>query len=267
MISENDIRLVGIRLATPSALALLITLCSGCYLHSFKTMDSRNETQDRISVDSNRMLASLKPQALVRAKEPRKLPDFRVQRNREVQSELDKYKLYGRKLLVESYERRSPYESMVREVLADEGVPRALINVALVESRYKSSARSKAGAVGMWQFIASTARHYGLKVGRGEDQRKDPVLSTIAAARYLRDLYEQFDDWNLALAAYNAGPGRVRSAMRRGESSDFWVLSRKRLLPPETRKYVPKIQAAVIIDRAPVKNGFVELATLKRRRS
>lgn len=136
---------------------------------------------------------------------------------------------------------------MLVEVFRDEGIPPELINVALIESGFKPDARSYAGAVGIWQFMKATARRYGLVVTRKEDQRRDPILATVAAARHLRDLYTQYEDWYLALAAYNAGSGSVDRAMLRARSSDFWELCRKKKLRVQTARYVPKIVAATII--------------------
>ncbi len=106
----------------------------------------------------------------------------------------------------------------------------------------------------MWQFISSTGRHYGLEIGSLVDERRDPVRSTEAAIAYLSDLYAEFEDWHLALAAYNSGAGNVRRAIRRSGSRDFWVL--KRYLPRETRNYVPAFIASVIIAKHPEKWGF-----------
>ena len=120
-------------------------------------------------------------------------------------------------------------------------VPVALLKVAQVESNWKPSALSPKGAFGLWQLMPGTARRYGLRVDGASDDRADTEKATRAAARYLRDLHEQFGDWALALAAYNAGEEAVERAMERGASRDFWSLSQRKLLPAETRAYVPAV--------------------------
>jgi len=151
--------------------------------------------------------------------------------------------------------RAGPYLPMIREVLGASGLPLDLAYLPLIESAFSLTAYSRARAHGMWQFISSTGRHYGLEVGSLVDERRDPVRSTEAAAAYLSDLYGEFNDWYLALAAYNSGAGNVRRAIRRSGSRDFWTL--RRYLPRETRNYVPAFIASVIIAKNPVSFGFV----------
>lgn len=131
-----------------------------------------------------------------------------------------------------------------RKIFAEEGVPAELLAVPKVESNFNPFALSSKGAFGAWQLMPATARRYGLRVDAVHDDRADMERSTRAAGRYLRDLHIQFRDWLLALAAYNAGEDAVQRAMERGGSSDFWTLSRLKLLPAETRDYVPAILAA-----------------------
>ncbi len=126
-------------------------------------------------------------------------------------------------------------------ILREEDVPIALLRIAQVESNWKPFALSPKGAFGLWQLMPATARRYGLRVDAMRDDRADMDKSTRAAARYLRDLHLRFSDWALALAAYNAGEDAVQRAMERGESDDFGELSRRKLLPAETRTYVPAI--------------------------
>lgn len=125
-------------------------------------------------------------------------------------------------------------------ILEAEGVPRALMAVMLVESGGKTDALSPKGARGLWQLMPDTARQYGLEVGPRRDERLDLVPATRAAARFLRDLYASFGDWRLALAGYNAGPQAVENALRSARGGDFW-----RLLPEETRRYVPAVLAVM----------------------
>lgn len=124
-------------------------------------------------------------------------------------------------------------------VLMAHGLPVDLIAVAKVESALDPRARSPKGALGMWQLMPATAQRFGL----AEADRTDPVRSTVAAARLLRYLYSRFDDWRLALAAYNAGEGAVDRAIRQAGSRDFAEIARRRLLPGETLQYVPKVSA------------------------
>jgi hypothetical protein len=130
-------------------------------------------------------------------------------------------------------------------VFREEGVPVELLRIAQVESNWKPFALSPKGAFGLWQLMPVTARRYGLRVDAMGDDRADVVKSTRAAARYLRDLHLRFGDWALALAAYNAGEDAVQRAMERGASRDFWNLSGQKLLPAETRAYVPAVLAAL----------------------
>jgi membrane-bound lytic murein transglycosylase D len=159
--------------------------------------------------------------------------------------------------LEEGLSRGARYLPMVQEVFRAEGLPLDLAYVPLVESAFKNSALSRAKARGMWQFMSGTAKENGLQYDWYIDERADPEKATRAAAKYLKTLYNQFDDWHLALASYNGGPGRVQRAMKRSGRDDFWTLSASsRYLPRETRNYVPLILAAVIVARNPVQYGL-----------
>jgi membrane-bound lytic murein transglycosylase D len=155
--------------------------------------------------------------------------------------------------------RGSKYLPMIQGVLRAEGLPIDLAYVPLVESAFNPNALSKARAKGVWQFMKGTALENGLRSDWYIDERSDPEKATLAAANYLKTLADLFDgDWHLALASYNSGPGRVQQAIKRGGRPDFWQLSAKpRLLPRETRDYVPMILAAIVIARNPAQYGFV----------
>jgi membrane-bound lytic murein transglycosylase D len=152
--------------------------------------------------------------------------------------------------------RGSRYLPAIREAFVAEGLPPELAYVALVESEFRAEAVSGAKAKGFWQFMPATGRRFGLAQDSWVDERSDTEKATRAAAQYLRHLHGIFEDWNLALAAYNAGEGTVRRAIRRHGTNDFWELARARALPRETRDYVPRIQAAILVAGAPERYGF-----------
>lgn len=135
--------------------------------------------------------------------------------------------------------------AVVESILREEGLSAGFSGIAGIESNYRPLAVSPKGAAGIWQLMPETARRYGLIVGGGRDERFDPQKSTIAAARYLKDLYRQFEDWPLAFAAYNAGEDRIGRLLNRLNAHDFWTLSRLAALPEETRRYVPAVLRAV----------------------
>src|SRR5437588_664356 len=145
------------------------------------------------------------------------------------------------------------YKKMIDKVFADAGLPKALAYLPVIESGYSTTMTSRAGARGMWQFMSETAREYGLRVDWWVDERCDPERSTRAAAQYLQDLYRQFNDWPLALASYNGGPGRIRRALANEGASSFWELSE---IPKETRGYVPTFYATLVIASDPAPYGF-----------
>jgi membrane-bound lytic murein transglycosylase D len=160
--------------------------------------------------------------------------------------------------LEEGMRRGSKYLPMIQSVFRAEGLPLDLAYVPLVESAFKPNALSRTHAKGVWQFMAGTGKENGLRQDWFIDERSDPEKATIAAAKYLGTLAKMFDgDWHLALASYNGGPGRMQRAVKAGRTSDFWQLAANpRLLPRETRDYVPMILAAVIIARNPAQYGF-----------
>jgi membrane-bound lytic murein transglycosylase D len=144
----------------------------------------------------------------------------------------------------------------MERVFEEEGLPRELAYVPLVESEFRVHARSGARACGFWQFVPRTARSLGLEQDFWVDERSDPEKATRAAALYLKHLHDVFGDWDLALAAYNAGEGTTRAAVRRTGVRDFCSLALARALPPETREYVPRIHAVILIARDPLRYGI-----------
>lgn len=148
------------------------------------------------------------------------------------------------------------YESLVTRVLKEYGLPEDLIYLAMIESGFNLQAHSPMEADGPWQFIPETGKRYGLTVNHWIDERRDIEKSTVAAARYLQQLFDQFDCWYLAAAAYNAGENRIDRLIKRHDTRDFWQLSSYNTLPRETREYVPQLIAAAILSKNPEKYGF-----------
>jgi membrane-bound lytic murein transglycosylase D len=162
----------------------------------------------------------------------------------------------GRGTLEHALARSGRYEDMIHRVLREQGVPQELIYLAQAESGFHPLAVSRAGARGMWQFMGSRAKGYGLERNWWVDDRQDPEKATRAAAHHLKDLYNEFGDWYLAMAAYNSGPGTVQSAVKRTGYADFWELYRRNVLPKETRNYVPIIVAVTIMAKNPAQYGL-----------
>lgn len=166
------------------------------------------------------------------------------------------YQFRTPKAFAAALQRSGRYLPMMRTILREAGLPEDLVYLAMIESAFKSQAHSRAAARGYWQFIAGTGKRYGLRTTREYDERSDPEKSTRAAAAYLRDLYEIFGDWYLAMAAYNAGEGRVLRGLQRTGARDFWELREAGALHRETRDYVPFFLATTLIAKDPVRFGF-----------
>jgi membrane-bound lytic murein transglycosylase D len=164
-----------------------------------------------------------------------------------------------RKVFTNWLRRSERYVPLIREILRQQGLPEDLVYLAMIESGFNTRAYSPMKACGPWQFIYETGERYGLKVSHWVDERRDPQKSTVAAARYLRDLFKQFGDWYLAAAGYNAGEGRIERAIVRHETTDFWELSKYNTLPRETREYIPQLIAAAIIAKNPERYGFTNI--------
>jgi membrane-bound lytic murein transglycosylase D len=173
--------------------------------------------------------------------------------NKKVEQFIDYFQTKGKKQFEIYLGRYAMYSDMIQDILKQYSLPEELIYLAMIESGLNPKAYSRANASGMWQFIYSTGVHYNLNRNWYMDERRDPEKATHAACKYLTELYEQFDNWYLALAAYNSGSGRITRAQRLHQTSDFWQLH---ALPRETRNYVPFFLAATIIGRDPIKYGF-----------
>ena len=177
--------------------------------------------------------------------------------NARVEKWINYFKGRGRPHMERYLLRSTRYEALMKKVLRDNNLPEDLFYVALIESGFSSQAFSHASAVGYWQFIRGTGKRYKLKINQLVDERRDPVLSTQAAAEYFKDLYKLLNSWYLSMASYNVGEGRVIRAVRKYKTHDFWELTRnKRALPRETDDYIPKFIAAKLIAKNPDKYGF-----------
>lgn len=155
--------------------------------------------------------------------------------------------------------RSGRYLDLMREILGNKDIPEEMVFLPLIESGFNPYAYSRARAVGYWQFIASTAKRYGLTINWWRDERRDPIKSTEAAASYLKDLYDMFGSWNLAMAAYNAGEGKILKALNRTKTDDYWSLLGTNYIKKETKEYVPKFIAASLIAQKPEDYGFIDL--------
>jgi membrane-bound lytic murein transglycosylase D len=183
--------------------------------------------------------------------------DIPVVLNNDVLRLLNFYQNRGREIMEEGLKRSGMYVPLFREIFREEGVPLDLVYMAHVESHFKPNAYSRAKARGLWQFMLGTGKLYGLRQDWWIDERSDIVKSTHAAAQHLKDLYERFGDWHLAMAAYNVGSRRIDRVRRRyGRELDYWAMVKRRMLPRETRSFVPSILAALIIFRNPERYGF-----------
>jgi membrane-bound lytic murein transglycosylase D len=164
-----------------------------------------------------------------------------------------------RKIMANWLKRSRRYVPMIKEILREHKLPEDLIYLAMIESGFNPKAYSSMKACGPWQFIYETGGRYGLRVDHWVDQRRDPEKSTVAAALYLKDLFNQFGNWYLAAAGYNAGEKRIERAVEMHETSDFWELSKYNTLPRETREYIPRLLAAAIIAKEPERFGFTNI--------
>ncbi len=186
--------------------------------------------------------------------------DFPITINKQVDFYLDQFQNKQKKYFKRWLERSTKYLPAIRHELRVAGLPQDLAYLAMIESGYNPSAYSHAHAAGLWQFIRGTGRNYGLRIDSWVDERREPEKATKAAVAYLGALYERFGDWQLAVAGYNAGEGKIERAIKKYKSRDFWELAKHRYLRLETKRYVPKLIAAIIIARNPEKYGFTDIA-------
>jgi len=196
---------------------------------------------------------------IIRETEPEAVFDFPVTMNKQVRFYLDTFQHRQKKYFKRWLARSGRYLPYIQEQLAKAGLPKDLAYLAMIESGFNPSAYSHAKAVGLWQFIRGTGRNYGLRIDRWVDERRDPEKATRAAIAYLGTLYEEFGDWYLAVASYNAGEGKIRKGIKRYKTRNFWELARHRFLRLETKRYVPKLIAAILIAKEPEKYGFTDI--------
>ena len=187
---------------------------------------------------------------------PKQEFDIPIVINAKVEQFIQYFQTRGRKPFSNWLARSERYIPFMRNHLKESGLPEDLVYMALIESGFNPYAYSRAKASGPWQFIYLTGKRYGLMSNWWIDERRDPEKSTIAAAKYLKDLYDIFECWYLAAAGYNAGEGKIATAMKRYRTEDFWELTKYRYLKRETKDYVPQMIAAALIAKDPDKYGF-----------
>lgn len=176
----------------------------------------------------------------------------------QVEAYLQKFQGRQKKQMTRWFNRSGKYIDMMTEELVKKGLPTELVYLSMIESAYIQEARSSASAVGLWQFMKGTGKGYGLQINRYIDERKNALKSTKAAATYLSELYDRFKDWHLAVAAYNAGPGNVNYGLTKYKVDNFWDLAETKHLRLETKSYVPKLIATILVAKDPLKYGFDE---------
>jgi len=196
---------------------------------------------------------------------------FPVVLNNQVQMYLNLFQTKQRGIFTNWLSRSAIYLPLMKKELKNAGLPEGLVYLSMIESGYNQRACSSANAVGLWQFMDATGREHDLDINKYVDERRDAEKSTKAAVAFLSELYAEFGDWHLAVAAYNAGPGKIRKGLEKYNVSNFWALAREDYLALETKRYVPKLIAAIILAKNPEKYGFtntellrpLEYATLK----
>lgn len=185
--------------------------------------------------------------------------DIPIEYNKDVQKWVNYFTGKGRPWMEKYLKNSQKISNQFSEILIKENLPQDLIFLSMAESGFQQDIISRALAVGAWQFMPFTGKRYGLEVDFFYDERRDPEKSALAATRYLKDLYEMFGSWELAMAAYNAGEGKIGRAIKKYKTNDFWKLCKGRYLKPETKNYVPKIMALAIIGKNLEYFGFESL--------
>ena len=234
------------------------------YIHRFNTLDNEEATvtAEHLRIDVTSMTEPLEvemgaSQFTVVEDRDGHIP---LVRNKKVDQFINYFQTKGKRQFEIWLDRLDVYGPMISQILDECNLPPELLYLAMIESGLNPKAYSRAAANGMWQFIYSTGKMYGLERNWYIDERRDPEKATRAACAYITDLYNEFDNWYLALAAYNAGEGRIRRGTRLHQTSDFWQLHS---LPRETRNYIPYFLAATIMAKSPEKYGFYKKTLLR----
>jgi len=223
---------------------------SGGQIIVYEEVEIRSDEAEDVS-----FLSDLQPQVLNDTlQDPSRIVP--IETNDQVKFFLNLFQGVQKPWIARSLRRAGRYTERMQRILRESGLPEDLVYLALIESGFNPHAYSRAGAVGIWQFIPSTGRRYGLVINWWIDERRDLEKSTRAAARYLKDLYEIFGDWYLAAAAYNAGEGKLKRAIKKYKSNNFWDLAQFKYLKKETKNYIPRFLAALMIAKDPGKYGF-----------
>lgn len=256
--SQRLIRLWRTRIIFSLAALLLLASCSLDSGYSQRQVKSSQNVSQKIAAKKTK--ASSKQQEQVAVWRPTKQDSIPFTNNAKVKQWINSFNGPLKPNFTRWISRLGQYGPTIEKILKEEGVPKDLIYLAMIESGFNMQAISSASAAGPWQFISSTGKMYGLDNSFFVDDRSNFEDATRAAAKHLKDLYNVYGDWYLAFAAYNAGPGKVNSAIKRSKSKDYWVLaSRKsRSLRQETKDYVPKILAAMYIVKNYRKFGYTE---------
>ncbi|MBI4403570.1 MAG: LysM peptidoglycan-binding domain-containing protein [Deltaproteobacteria bacterium] len=185
--------------------------------------------------------------------------DFPITMNSRVEGWIDYFTGRGKHHMERYLQRSSRYIPVMKQIFRQAGLPEDLVYLALIESGFNLRARSRAKAVGPWQFIQGTGKRYGLRIDAWVDARRDPIRSTEAAAKYLKDLYLMFESWYLAASAYNAGENKILTAIDVLKTNNYWRISDSNMIRRETKDYIPKLIAAAIIAKNPKRYGFDDL--------
>lgn len=262
-----SIRRASWRLFTPDWIRAVASLCfvfvalvvTGCGVRLGSTRPEGSGSRGAAVVTADESLvfdSTRRPAKQIYVKSSRVLPNLDLGVTPEVQRELDRFMGQERSTVNDILAKGADKFGPMVKVFEGAGIPAELVSVAAVESGLNTRAASPAGAKGMWQFMKSTARLYGLRVDRRYDDRTDFMRSTEAAAKHLRDLFLIFQDWHLALAAYNAGSGAINRVVSKTGGFDYWELARGGHLPGETKRFVPRVIALSLIVNDPDRYGF-----------
>lgn len=270
-------------LLTHCLVALVCFSLSACSSHNRKSTLSQAAPQASVSIAEEEEIASAEPEETAQEElealnqpgaweygvnqtyslqklgiDPAKY-DFPITVNKQVLYYLELFQGKQRNYFTHWLARSSMYRPYIETELKKAGLPLDLVYLAMIESGFNPSAYSPAKACGLWQFIEATGSRYGLRIDSWVDERRNPEKATRAAIQYLSFLHEQFGDWYLAVAAYNAGEGKIDNAMKTHNAKDFWEIAVSNGIFMETKRYVPKLIAAIIIARNPEKYGFADV--------